>query len=529
MKRTHVYAYYRKSQESEERQALSIPSQKEELAKVAKNRGLKISKTFQEAKSAKNPGRPVFNQMLKELEKSGINNILVWHPDRLSRNSVDSGQLIYLMDQNILNKIITPSQTFYNTPNDKFLFNLLCGQAKLENDNRGINAKRGMKTKAEMGWYPATAPIGYKNTSHKKKGYKIIVNDEDTRPIVKKCFQEILKGRQAIEVYREMTEEYPLINPRTGTTISRSSFYNMLNHPFYYGEFEWPKDSENWYKGAHEPIISEEEFDVIQKMLGNNGKPIQRSHVFELTGLFRCDECGAAITATKKVKHYPNTGNTVTYIYYHCGGIEGKECSQKPITEDEMIEKLADKMLKICPSQGFIDWARKWLSYLHKQQSTDQTQVMEAKHTELERAEKRLDRLLDVYLNESIDEDKYQSKKRELEKQKKKLEKQVENVSDDKNDWRRKIENSLDFAQAAHDAFINGSRDERRFILMEISSNLTYKTKKPLIQPKEIYSIYENEENWDKKYADKIELAKYTELWAKKPDLEPTNPAWLPG
>jgi DNA invertase Pin-like site-specific DNA recombinase len=138
------------------------------------------------------------------------------------------------MDQGILEEIITPTQTIRNTPNDKFLFSILCGQAKLENDNRGINSKRGMGTKANMGWYPSPAPLGYKNTPDKKKGFKIIEVDEERFHLVQKLFYEILSGKQVIDVYKEATEIWKLTSG-SGKIISRSTFYNLLNKPFYYG------------------------------------------------------------------------------------------------------------------------------------------------------------------------------------------------------------------------------------------------------------------------------------------------------
>ena len=120
------------------------------------------------------------------------------------------------------------------------MFNILCGQAKLENDNRGINAKRGMTTKANMGWYPAPAPLGYKNTPDKKKGFKTIEKDEIKFELVKRLFTEIVNGKQASEVYKDASKDWKLTS-HLGSIISKSGMYYILNNPFYYGEYEWPK------------------------------------------------------------------------------------------------------------------------------------------------------------------------------------------------------------------------------------------------------------------------------------------------
>jgi len=130
------YIYTRKSTESEDKQVLSIDSQTDELKKIAHDNKIRIKGIESEAHSAKAPGRPVFNKMIKEIEAGKAQGLLVWHANRLSRNSVDTGLIIYLLDIGKLKEVRTPGQIFRDNPNDKFLLNLFCSQAKLENDSR---------------------------------------------------------------------------------------------------------------------------------------------------------------------------------------------------------------------------------------------------------------------------------------------------------------------------------------------------------------------------------------------------------
>ncbi len=94
------------------------------------------------------------------------NGILTWAPDRISKQCRRLGRIVDLMDAGILQEIRTYGQSFRNNPNEKFLLMILGSQAKLENDNRGINVKRGLRTRVEMGLWPGTAPsaILTKNT-----------------------------------------------------------------------------------------------------------------------------------------------------------------------------------------------------------------------------------------------------------------------------------------------------------------------------------------------------------------------------
>lgn len=150
--------YDRKSSEDDERQALSIESQRERNYKTAKNLDIKVKKSnvYEEAKSAKNAGtRPEFNRMVKDVEGERVQGIIAWHADRLSRNAVDSAILIDQMDRGKLLYIVTPMQVFKNTPSDKFFFSMLCSQAKMENDSKGVNVKRGLVGKETRDGLPA--------------------------------------------------------------------------------------------------------------------------------------------------------------------------------------------------------------------------------------------------------------------------------------------------------------------------------------------------------------------------------------
>jgi DNA invertase Pin-like site-specific DNA recombinase len=180
--------YCRKSSESEERQVMSIDSQIKEMLNIAEREKLEIVNIKREAHSAKETGqRPVYNEMIADLKEGKFNAILTWAPDRISRNAGDLGMVVDLMDAGKLKEIKTHSQTFTNNPNEKFLLMILGSQAKLENDNRGINVKRGRRTRVEMGLWPALAPLGYLNVrEYDKKGQLIL--DPNRAPIVKKMF-----------------------------------------------------------------------------------------------------------------------------------------------------------------------------------------------------------------------------------------------------------------------------------------------------------------------------------------------------
>lgn len=182
--------YARKSTEGDEKQAMSIDSQIKEMKVLADRDGINVLEIREERYSAKQSGmRPVFNSILNDIREDKFDAILTWAPDRLSRNAGDLGMLVDLMDQGKLQFIKTYSQTFTNSPNEKFLLMILCSQAKLENDNKGINVKRGIRAKCEMGWRPGMPPIGYYNRSF--AGVKDIVIDPDRGEVISEMFRKV--------------------------------------------------------------------------------------------------------------------------------------------------------------------------------------------------------------------------------------------------------------------------------------------------------------------------------------------------
>ena len=187
--------YARKSTEQDEKQALSIDSQVKEMLAIAEREGLDIIDIRRESHSAKDSGqRPVFKEILEDIRRDRYNGILTWAPDRLSRNAGDLGSLVDLMDEKRLIEIKTYGQRFTNTPSEKFLLMILCSQAKLENDNKSINVKRGLKTRVEMGLWPAPAPTGYLKEKRMDRKCETLV-DPDRGHVIKQVFDPVSKSR----------------------------------------------------------------------------------------------------------------------------------------------------------------------------------------------------------------------------------------------------------------------------------------------------------------------------------------------
>lgn len=115
-------AYARKSSESEDKQMQSIERQIEDLLIMKEKNSLNfVCDPFEESQSAHSLGRTAFNTLVRMTDSGEIDAWVCWHPNRLSRNPVDAGMIVHLMDQGKLHHIRTPGRIYYNTSSDKMM------------------------------------------------------------------------------------------------------------------------------------------------------------------------------------------------------------------------------------------------------------------------------------------------------------------------------------------------------------------------------------------------------------------------
>jgi len=331
--------YARKSTESEEQQVLSIDSQIKEMIKIAERDGLEIAEIRKESHSAKATGqREVFNELIKDIRGGKFSGILTWAPDRLSRNAGDLGALVDLMDQKALIEIRTFSQKFTNSPSEKFMLMILCSTAKLENDNKSENVKRGLRTRCEQGLRPSMAPTGYLNEKRKDKACEVIV-DPVRAPIIRQIFEKVANEQWSGRRIHHWLRNEAKFKTTAGKYLSVSNIFMILKKTFYYGVFEYPVGSGNWYTGQHAPIITKELYDAAQEQLVRSEINKNKDKDFAFTKLITCGLCGSGITACEKFKYQQN-GNTHRYVYYKCTKAKNPDCTGGYIKEEEIIEQI---------------------------------------------------------------------------------------------------------------------------------------------------------------------------------------------
>ena len=478
------FLYARKSSESEDRQIQSIEDQTNRLKELANSLGISIKEILTEAKSAKKPYcRPVFTNMLERIEKGEAQGILCWQINRLSRNPVDSGTLGWMLQQGALKSIQTIDREYL--PDDNvLLFNIETGQANQFIIDLKKNSMRGMVGKADRGWLPSGAPMGYIND----KIEHTIVEDPERFDLVRKMWNMMLTGNYTPPQIQEIAnKEWGFRTRKTkrqgGGEIANSVIYKMFNNLFYTGMFSWRGKA---YNGNHKPMITLEEYDRVQIILGRDGKPRAQTHEFAFTGLMRCEVCGSMYTAIEKTKMVK--GELKTYTYYYCTRRKKEvKCDQRsPMTLKEVEEQIDIELERYTILPKFQQWALEILNRSNDKEIEERTKVYETQHKLLADTQKELDTLTKMRYRELIDDETFIKERDELKSKITKFKSTLRETESRAEKWLELTEKTFSFACYARKEFITtDSLEKKREIFSALGQNFPVKNKKIHITPNE--------------------------------------------
>lgn len=429
------------TKDKEDQQVLSISSQNEENDKSVKRIGGKITELYTEEKSAKEPGRPVFNGLIADIEAGAIDAIVCWRLNRLARNPIDGGRIMWLLQKGILKAIIT-SEKIYLPSDNVIQMAVEFGMSTQYSIDLGKDVKRGMLAKVKAGWKPGIAPIGYMSDYGGVKGEKVIHRDPERFPIIRRCWDRLLTGAYTVEeIYTLATEEWGLTirhgRRATPKPYGRTSMYDMFTEPFYYGEFEW--NGQVW-QGAHEPMITHAEFDKAQEILGAKGKPRVANFSHPYPGLIRCSCCKASIVYECKRKTEKRSGVLRTYCYLRCSKRKKNLLCEETtrLLPKELEKQVYAEVSKIKLPRAFTEWALEELQLSQKDRAKLREKELEQLQAGVAAVEKKIDALLEMRLSSPsiLSDDLFQKKMQTLEEEKKRCEARMNDHGASVRTWR---------------------------------------------------------------------------------------------
>jgi len=528
------FLYARKSSESEDRQVQSIEDQTNRLKQLASDLNLDIKKIYTEAKSAKKPNnRPLFDEMIQRIENGEADGILCWQINRLSRNPIDSGKLSWLLQQGILKSIQTIDREYL--PEDNvLLFSVESGMANQYILDLSKSTKRGMLSKLEKGWQTGVAPLGYLND----KENKTIIKDPERFNLIRKMWDLMLTGNYtppkildiANKEWGFRTRKFKRIGDNE---LSRSGIYKIFTSLFYAGIVE---NAGVQYQGAHEPIITLEEYDRVQMLLGRKGRPRPKHHEFAFTGSIRCGVCGCLYTAETK-KKLLKSGEIREHTYYHCTRRTTKiKCDQRkniPVADLEIaIEKEIEKYT-ILPE--FLQWALEGLNKKNDTEIEDRTKVYEMQHKNLVETQKELDELTRMRYRQLIDDETFIREKNTLQTKIAQMKENLRETETRAEKWLELTEKTFTFATYARMAFLRANKmgkaglELKKEILLTLGKTPIIKEEKLIIEPNDwLIPIKNGYPALEAEYL-RLEPTKIGQNKAKTEALASVRARWLRG
>lgn len=528
METNTYFAYMRKSSEGEDKQVQSIDRQHDEITRLIQSRDLKVAEFFAESRSAMIPhNRPEFSRMIKAIEKGHANGIICWHLNRLSRNPYESGVIEQLLRDEKIKRIITKDRDYMPADN-AIIFGVESSLAAQYSTDLSKMVKSGTEKKIAQGIAPIHAPIGYLNTKNREHGSNYILPDPDLFPLVRKVWDLMLTGQytppRILEyISNDIGLRKKLKFPNNSGTLSRSSLYRLLTNPFYAGQFYF---NGVLYNGIHKPMITLEEFDRVQRLLGRDGKPRYTAHQFTYTGIMKCANCSSAITATEKNKLIKSTGLHQTYIYYYCSKRKkgGQRCDSKPIPVTKFEDILIDNIEKLSISSDYKNIALRVIKQNLQNMVTEENTVTKHKEEEIHKIEKELKNLLSLRLNETITDTEYLEAKKERETQVTRLKKSIENNGSTTIDLIAAIDQKLSTVTDLKNEFMKSSPEGKKSLLLSIGWNHTLKDNKLLFDKAEWLNVLSENKDTLMHEIERLELENSIETYNHLQDLRDMCP-----
>ena len=371
---------------------VSLAAQKEAIEAFASQHRIEIVEWFEEKETAAKRGRPIFNQMVRELRRGKAHGLVIHKIDRSARNFGDWAKIGDLQDAGIDIHFATESLDF-RSRGGRLTADI---QAVIAADyvrNLRDETIKGMTGRLKQGLYPFRAPLGYLDNG----GGKPKTLDPLRAPLVKMAFELYASRRYSLRSLHSELKRRGLTN-HGNKPLSLHGLETILNNPFYAGVIRIKKTGMT-YRGVHERLIAPSLFDRVQEVKSGKAGPKVTRHDHTYRGLFRCGYCVGPMVPELQSGH----------IYYRC---PKKGCPTKTVREEAVVAAIEACLLK---TQLSLPNMEKFDALIEDWISTDEAQELE-NAWQIRRAnlQDRIDRLTDALVDRLIDRETFADRRERL-------------------------------------------------------------------------------------------------------------------
>lgn len=450
--------FCRVSSKEQEDTGYSLPSQEKLLTEYCQNKGFSAEKIFSLSESAGgHKQRKMFLEMLDYLDKSKIKILVVEKTDRLTRNMRDAVAINSWIEDDEEKQVHFVKENFVlhknSRSNDKFIWGIKVTTAQYYLDNLSEEVKKGQKEKIKQGWLPTTPPYGYKTVGD--KGHKIHVLDEQMAPLIKKMFELYATGDYSL---KKLVDEMKRLGLRSsqGGKVHKSRIHALLTDPFYIGKLTWNKVE---YGGKQEPLIDEETFYKVGRILKSKTTPYYTHHDYTFRSMFVCSHCKKMITWEQ------HKG----FVYGHCN--QRNDCNFKKWTKEEMVDHQLIKELATfrIDNPRLMVWLGKALKESHKMESDFYLESIEKLEKQRQVLKKRLDAIYVDKIDGKITEVYYNQKFKEFSDELSGLDKDIAKHTKATTEGQNKRATLYEMAQSGEEKYRNNKEPSKRRELMRMA------------------------------------------------------------
>lgn len=374
--------------------------------------------------------RPAFQAMIRQTRKKSnhIQYIIVHKFDRFARNKEDSVLYKALLKKDGV-KVISVKEPI--PQDDKFAViyeSMLEAMAEYYSLNLAEEVNKTMIKKAQAGEWQATAPFGYKNENK-----SLVIVPEEAK-MVRYIFEQYIAGTSMFALSRQMNQ----MGYRThrGNVFEHRTIQYILNNPVYKGYLRWTpgkKINRNFNdsasivaKGDWEPIVSKEIWDAAaarfksEKRTYYKHKRPETEGIHWLSGMVKCSSCGRSLVVGAKYKSGA--------VQFQCGGYCHGQCHDShAVSSNRLIPAILSELEKIAAhpdTEGCRYTIRRELP------ASDELDVYVPL---LAKAQQRLKKAKDAYLNDIDTLEEYRSNKMNIEKEIAELKERIAEIEEQQN------------------------------------------------------------------------------------------------